>query len=194
MTDNSGTFAQNKSNRISALSALYQAEQSTLNTLDSQTLVLVGLLVTYGIAVVATLGTNGSPAGWMFVALPVPAWILLAYNAILWSKVASHTTAANAYRDALIAFTRDNRAPVGEAIPPRAKWLLWATWVFGLTGSRLLSYGVAFLLIAALTVYMLYRGYGSPWFWPAAVLYGLWLLILGAAWVRIGREQIVANM
>ena len=42
-----------ESNRVSALAALYQAEQSTLSSLDSQVLVLVGLLVTYGIAAVA---------------------------------------------------------------------------------------------------------------------------------------------
>jgi hypothetical protein len=32
MTDNSGTTADDQSNRISALAALYRAEQSTLNT------------------------------------------------------------------------------------------------------------------------------------------------------------------
>jgi hypothetical protein len=47
MTDNSGT-ADDESNRITALAALYHVEQSTLNTLDGQTLVMVGLLVTYG--------------------------------------------------------------------------------------------------------------------------------------------------
>jgi len=67
-----------ESNRVSALAALYQAEQSTLSSLDSQVLVLVGLLVTYGIAAVAALGAEKAiSAHWMYVALPVPAWILL---------------------------------------------------------------------------------------------------------------------
>ena len=93
--------------------------------------------LTYGIAAVAALGTDGAiRAGWMFVALPIPAWILLAYNAILWNKVATHTTAAKAYKAALetIAGTA-----VADTVPTRDEWKPWARGVFGIVGSRLLS-------------------------------------------------------
>jgi len=41
MTDNSGTTADEQSNRIGALAALDRAEQSTVNTADGQTLLLM---------------------------------------------------------------------------------------------------------------------------------------------------------
>ena len=123
-----------ESNRVSALAALYQAEQSTLSSLDSQVLVLVGLLVTYGIAAVAALGAEKAiSAHWMYVALPVPAWILLGYNAILWTKAANHSAAAKVYETAL---TRIARSGVRDGMPPRDQWNRLARTVFGLTGSR----------------------------------------------------------
>jgi len=113
---------------------LYQAEQSTLSSLDSQVLVLVGLLVTYGIAAVAALGAEKAiSAHWMYVALPVPAWILLGYNAILWTKAANHSAAAKVYETAL---TRIARSGVRDGMPPRDQWNRLARTVFGLTGSR----------------------------------------------------------
>ena len=183
MTDNSDTTAHDESNRISALSALYAAEQSTLNTLDGQVLVLAGLLVTYGIAAVAALGTEGAiRAGWMFVALPIPAWILLAYNALLWNKVATHTTAAKAYKAALetIASTA-----VADTVPTRDEWKPWARGVFGIVGSRLLSYFVAFVLILVFTAVMLYQGSDTPWYWLWVVLYVVGLVIVGTEWAWI---------
>jgi hypothetical protein len=57
MTDNSGTTADEQSNRIGALAALDRAEQSTVNTADGQTLLLMGLvLITAGSAKVAFAG------------------------------------------------------------------------------------------------------------------------------------------
>jgi hypothetical protein len=153
-----------ESNQVSALSALYQAEQSTLSSLDSQVLVLVGLLVTYGIAAVAALGAEKAiTAAWMYVALPAPAWIPLGYNAILWTKVANHSAAAKVYGTEL---TRFARSKVHDGMPPRDQWNCLARAVFGLAGSRLLSYGVAFALIIGFTAATVWRGHGSPrWFW-----------------------------
>jgi hypothetical protein len=54
MTDNSGTTADDQSSRISALAALYRAEQSTLIPRVGQTLLSMGLvLITAGFAKVA---------------------------------------------------------------------------------------------------------------------------------------------
>jgi len=94
----------------------------------------VGLLVTYGIAAVAALGAEKSiSAHWMYVALPVPAWILLGYNAILWTKAANHSAAAKVYEAAL---TRIARSGVRDGMAPRDQWNRLARTVFGLTGSR----------------------------------------------------------
>jgi len=61
MTDNSGTTADEHSNRIGALAALDRAEQSTVNTADGQTLLLMGLvLITAGSAKVAFAGDNAA--------------------------------------------------------------------------------------------------------------------------------------
>jgi hypothetical protein len=182
MTDGSGIAAHDKANQINALSALYQAEQSKLNTLDGQTLVLAGLLVTYGIAAVATLGTDRVHTGWLFVALPVPAWIVLGYNAILWTRVTSHTAAANACRDALTDI-----AAIGETVPSHDEWRPWVKKLFRIASSRVLSYGVPFGVILVFTGYMLYRGSDSLGIWLAAPisLYVVGLVILVCAWVPI---------
>jgi hypothetical protein len=181
-----------ESNRVSALSALYQAEQSTLGSLDSQVLVLVGLLVTYGIAAVAALGAeNAITAAWMYVALPAPVWILLGYNAILWTKVSSHSAAAKVYRTALTGIARSE---VHDGVPPRDQWNRLARTVFGLAGSRLLSYGVAFGLIIGFTAAIVWRGRGSPcWFWSGVMVYSFALLIIGTAWLRISYAEAPPN-
>ena len=172
-----------ESNRVSALAALYQAEQSTPSSLDSQVLVLVGLLVTYGIAAVAALGAEKAiSAHWMYVALPVPAWILLGYNAILWTKAANHSAAAKVYETAL---TRIARSGVRDGMPPEINGIVWPVQSSD-SPVAVLSYGVAFMVIVVFTAAMLWRGYEPRcWFWSAVAVYGFGLLIISAAWLRI---------
>ena len=117
------------------------------------------------------------------MALPAPAWILLGYNAILWTKAANHSAAAKVYETAL---TRIARSGVRDGMPPRDQWNRLARTVFGLAGSRLLSYGVAFMVIVVFTAAILWRGYEPRcWFWSAVAVYGFGLLIISAAWLRI---------
>ena len=87
MTDDSDTSAQDESSRINP-SRRCTRPSNQHSTRWTAKLWSAGLLVTYGIAAVAVVYTNKIQAAWMFVSLPVPAWILLSYNAILWSKVA----------------------------------------------------------------------------------------------------------
>jgi hypothetical protein len=187
MTETGGTIPPNGADRVGALSALYQAEQSALNSLDGQTLVLMSLLTTYGIAAVAALGAHRIDVDWIFLALPAPAWIILAYNAILWTKVANHKADAGAYQRELksIAHGHDASAASGESARSRTEWRWWARTIFGRAGTRFFSYGVAFLLIVAFTVYLLVRGHRAPEIWVASIFYALGMVILAAAWVSI---------
>ena len=93
----------------------------------------------------------------MYVALPAPAWILLAYNALLWTKVANHSAAAKIYGAALTSIAGSE---AHDGMPPRDQWNRLARTVFGHAGIRMLSYGVTFVLIIRFTAPTVGRGYG----------------------------------
>jgi hypothetical protein len=168
--------------RIPAISALYQAERATLSNLSGQTLVLLTVLVTYGVAVVTALAAGRVHDPWA-LALPIPAWIVLGYRATVGADVTAHAAVARLCQDKLIEV-----ADLGEDVPTTvgARGARgWWVGRLGQSGSLFLSFGVATLLVLGFTLYCIICVGDLHW-WLRAVAgvpYAGALVVLAAAWM-----------
>ena len=176
-----GTAQPDDNRSLHAISTLYQVERATVSSMNSETLLLFGAVITY-IGAIAALIAGGKlefqgPWDSWVLALPLPAWMVLGYQALLCAKIGKHSVAAQRYEDKLL-----DAANLTWTVPEDKLWVR----IVGLQGSRLLFYGIATVLVVLGTCYCLFGDHPrGGWLCFARVAYLLAASILAVAWVSI---------
>ena len=111
-------------------------------------MLLIGAVLTYSAAVAALIAGGKiqfqHPWDPRVLALPLPAWMALGYQALLYAKIGKHSVAAERYEDELL-----ETANLTRIVAEDKRWVR----MVGLHGSRFLFYGIATVLVGLGTWY-----------------------------------------
>jgi hypothetical protein len=119
-----GTARPDDDRSLAAISTLYQVERAAVSSMSSQTLLLIGAVLTYSGAVAALIAGGKiqfhPPWNPWVLALPLPAWMALGYQALLYEQIGKHSVAAQRCEDKLVetanltwTFPEDKHPPTG---------------------------------------------------------------------------------
>ena len=155
----------NNTDRIASLSALYQAERTDLTGILGQSLVLVGLAITYMAALVAVFVAQKvtlSPIAIGYLAFPV--WMMVAFHSVILALVFAHGQSVRILEWELVraADLHKTRGAIGAAAGTGATdvdILMRNRRRWGLVGSTIVSYGGFFVFVISFTVASLYWSY-----------------------------------
>lgn len=177
------------SDRIAALSALYQGEKTDASYLFNTAMAMMGIAVSYVVGAIAFLGNPGrGPMPWLLLLLvPIPLWLIVAFHSLMTLNAMSHGISVRIIEDALFDASelRVDRSLVGSAAGDKIMDITQEKAVHKVT-TFVVYAGVAFLVIG-FTVYALHSARGivmDDLIWILAIGgYSLLLIMVAASWI-----------